>query len=445
MRIVQTWINRIIQPSTSILDNREFRRVRLLIAMTLALIALTLIGVLFTGRYVVNAFLVIAAAIMFFSYGLNKTRFYKAGAYFLTFGLAFPSFALILIESDPPSEVRILSAAVWIPASLVIAALWLSWKETLLITAILIALLQSLGLSIEWATSVGSSSYNGISALLFVVGLVMALSSYLVERDQKQITHQNSMLENQTEQLILARDQALEANHFKSELLSKVSHELRTPLGAILGYSQLMSEEVLGPVSDQQTEKLSEIVDSVNYLTALVDELLDQGQLAAGKLVTRTEPFAPRQVLEQVSGKMRVLARDKDLALTIDIDADVPATLCGDPIQVQQILVNLIGNSIKFTEHGGVNVHVDTVNNTHWVLRVSDTGSGIPKAFQARIFDPFEQVDGSVTRTHSGTGLGLAIVKQLTTLMGGQVSLDSEVGQGSTFTVQLPIIKAQDE
>ncbi len=242
-----------------------------------------------------------------------------------------------------------------------------------------------------------------------------------------------------------ARDQALEASRLKTELLAKVSHELRTPLGAILGYSQMLTEEFFGPLSDEQTEKISDVIDSAHYLTKLVNELLDQSQLQAGKLTLSHEPFSPRHVVEQMQAKMQIFARNKGLNLATNVATDVPATLSGDPIRVQQILVNLVSNAIKFTQQGEVQVHIRTTDATHWVLQVTDTGPGIPEEFHAHIFDPFGQVDGSVTRAHDGTGLGLSIVKQLATLMRGQVSLDSEVGQGSTFTVLLPLNLIQDQ
>ena len=239
--------------------------------------------------------------------------------------------------------------------------------------------------------------------------------------------------------LARARDDALATSRLKSELLSKVSHELRTPLGGILGFSQILKEGLQGPLSAQQTETISQVIDSTLYLTRLVDELLDQAQLEAGKLLLTIKPFAPQDILNQVQTKMCVLAQDKGLSLATDIAADVPDIISNDPIRVQQILVNLVGNAIKFTQTGTVQVRFYRPDTTYWAMEVSDTGIGIPPNAQAHIFEPFGQVDGSMTREYVGTGLGLSIVKQLTTLMGGKVTIQSNVGQGSTFTVLLPL------
>lgn len=239
--------------------------------------------------------------------------------------------------------------------------------------------------------------------------------------------------------LALARDQALAASRLKTELLAKVSHELRTPLGAILGFAEIIAVGLYGPLSDQQHKIMTRIIENTHDLTGLVNELLDQAQLDAGKLKLNLGVFAPAEVVEQTLSKMNVLAQTKGLSLTADIAADVPATLWGDPARLQQILVNLVGNAIKFTQKGAVRVYVYRPDAAHWVLQVSDTGSGIPLEAQGYIFEPFRQVDGSMTRQHGGAGLGLSIVKQLTELMNGQITLESEEGQGSIFTIQLPL------
>jgi PAS domain S-box-containing protein len=239
--------------------------------------------------------------------------------------------------------------------------------------------------------------------------------------------------------LALARDQALEASHLKSQLLAKVSHELRTPLGAILGYTELLQDGTFGPLSEQQQGITAEVIDSTQYLTDLVSELLDQAQFETGQVTLKVSQFAPQELMHQVEAKMGVLARAKELTLTFDIVSDIPPILSGDQQRLQQILVNLVSNAIKFTNKGAVQVRLYCSNPKYWAMEVSDTGSGIPFEAQAYIFEPFRQVDNSMTRENTGTGLGLSIVKQLATLMGGEITLESEVGRGSTFTVQLPL------
>jgi signal transduction histidine kinase len=245
--------------------------------------------------------------------------------------------------------------------------------------------------------------------------------------------------------LALARDEALAASRLKTELLAKVSHELRTPLGAILGFAELLQLTVYGPLSEKQHETLGKIIESTNDLTNLVNQLLDQAQLHAGKLKLNLSTFAPAELVDRTLSKMNVLAQAKGLTLTANITTDMPATLFSDPVYVQQILVNLVSNAIKFTHKGTIQVDLYRPDDAHWALQVSDTGPGVPIEAQAYIFEPFRQVDGSITREQGGAGLGLSIVKQLTELLDGQVTLVSEVGRGSTFIVQLPLTLVQEE
>jgi two-component system sensor histidine kinase BarA len=236
-----------------------------------------------------------------------------------------------------------------------------------------------------------------------------------------------------------ARDQALEASRLKTELLAKVSHELRTPLGAILGYTELLKEGLYGRLSDQQEEVSAEIIKSTHYLTGLVNELLDQAQLETGRLRLQLEPFPVREMVSQVESKMKVLAHAKGLSLQTNVAADVPDMIIGDSNRLKQILVNLISNAIKFSHNGAVDVTIYCPEPARWAMQVVDTGIGMPDDAQDYIFDPFRQVDGSLTRKYTGAGLGLSIVKQLTLLMGGQITFKSQIGQGTTFTVQFPL------
>ncbi len=239
--------------------------------------------------------------------------------------------------------------------------------------------------------------------------------------------------------LAQARDEAIEANQFKTQLLAKVSHELRTPLGAILGYTEVVHDEMFEPITPRQATYLSRVLESTHYLTQLVSELLDQARLDAGQLVLETTPFSPRDLLNEIVIKLQGTAEAKALKLQTVIGPELPQTLVGDPKRLQQILMNLTSNAIKFTEMGGVQVQMDVSDKNCWAIEVSDTGIGIPSKAQALIFEPFHQVDDSPTRTQGGTGLGLSIVKNIVTLMDGEIKLKSAMGEGSTFTVTLPM------
>ncbi|MEM7031269.1 MAG: ATP-binding protein [Chloroflexota bacterium] len=287
----------------------------------------------------------------------------------------------------------------------------------------------------------------GASFIILYVSLVS-----IVWRGWKTITQQHDQLQVEIAErkyaeanMAKARDQALEASRLKTQLLAKVSHELRTPLSAILGYAEMLEADIYGSLSNQQKEPVATVIDSANYLTGLVNDLLTQAQLDADKMTLQINPFAPVSVVDDVYAKMNILAQAKGLALYIDIAPDLPATLTGDSTHLEQILINLVGNAIKFTKQGEVWIRLYCLDTMWWCLQVSDTGLGIPVEAQTDIYEPFGQVDGSVTRIHRGSGLGLSIVKQLTTLMEGQITLESKVGMGSTFTVQLPLISNQEK
>jgi signal transduction histidine kinase len=239
--------------------------------------------------------------------------------------------------------------------------------------------------------------------------------------------------------LVVARDRALEASRLKSQLLANVSHELRTPLGAILGFAEMLKGGYYGPVSEKQGDTITKIIETNQDLTQLVGELLDQAQLEAGKLKLQAVLFQPKDMVEGVENRLQVLARENGLTLTCEIDPALPPKLVGDPARLQQILLNLGGNAIKFTPSGTVSISLYPENEYEWAMAVKDEGIGIPQKAQAYIFEPFRQVDGSITRIHEGSGLGLSIVKQLTTQMKGRIQLESEQGKGSLFTVYLPL------
>jgi signal transduction histidine kinase len=181
-------------------------------------------------------------------------------------------------------------------------------------------------------------------------------------------------------------------------------------------------------------------------LLNFVNNLLGQAQIESGKVILNVRPFAPDDLLKVISSTTKVVAQSKGLKLIGQVAPDVPATLSGDLYWLRQIVVNLVGNAVKFTDQGTVKMRVYQVDENYWAIQVSDTGCGIPVEAQSYIFDPFRQADEIATSAYqTGSGLGLSIVKQLTALMGGQVTLISEVGRGSTFTVLLPLAPMQEE
>jgi PAS domain S-box-containing protein len=229
--------------------------------------------------------------------------------------------------------------------------------------------------------------------------------------------------------------QEAEVDRMKSTFLSIASHDLRSPLSAILGLTELIREEVFTS-SEEQRYAIDRIYANTEYMLSLANSLLGQAQIEAGILQLRLAPLSPSDLVEEVTTAMGVLAQDRGLELTGHVGDDLPPSVIGDREKLSQVLFNLVGNAIKFTEEGSVQVRAFAADEAHWALAVSDTGRGIPEDAQDVIFEPFRQVEGT---SAAGVGLGLTIVKQLVDLMDGEIHLESAVGKGSTFTVVLPI------
>jgi PAS domain S-box-containing protein len=241
--------------------------------------------------------------------------------------------------------------------------------------------------------------------------------------------------------LSAALEQAQEANRLKSQLLARVSHELRTPLGGILGFAELLQLNTFGDLNDKQKEATDEIIGSANELTGIIEQLISQAQLEAESLTLQNSWFAIKNILRRVDERFSAAANAKGLRFHIDLAPDFPEPIYGDERRVEQILSNLVGNAVKFTEQGQVDVRVCRVETGMWLMEVADTGPGITHEAQAYIFEPFRQVSNAITRDNRGTGLGLSITRQLVNLMKGEIRLESEPVQGSTFTVLLPLVE----
>jgi GAF domain-containing protein len=231
--------------------------------------------------------------------------------------------------------------------------------------------------------------------------------------------------------------QLAEASQHKSQFLANMSHELRTPLNAILGYTELIADGVYGVPPDKIQAVLKRVESNGKHLLGLINAVLDLSKIEAGQLVLDLTDYSLNDVVQTVCAAVEALAADKKLALKAELSNDLPPAR-GDERRLTQVLLNLMGNAIKFTDAGEVSVKVKAENGL-FNVSVRDTGPGISAADQAKLFQEFQQADNSLTRKKGGTGLGLAISKRIVEMHGGKIWLESQVGQGSTFFVTLPV------
>jgi signal transduction histidine kinase len=302
------------------------------------------------------------------------------------------------------------------------------------------------------------NSTPGIPTMLgfFTFALVAWLSARSLESALHELRAINEELDQRVEQrteelrdanrqLAQANEHLRELDRLKSHFVSMVSHELRTPLTSIQGYAEMLQAEIYGAVSEKQEQALDRVLINTRQLIAIVNDLLNQARIEAGLLALHPTPFSPEDLVANLHSTMQPLTEAEGLQLTAHVADNVPSALIGDSQRLQQILVNLVNNAIKFTSEGSIDVRIYRSNEQYWAMEVADTGAGIPEDAIEYIFEPFRQVDGSATRRHKGVGLGLSIVKQLVELMNGNIRVESEIGKGSTFIIQLPLHVSKKE
>ena len=360
-----------------------------------------------------------------------------------------------------------IAGGTWLAITLI--SIWFSANnpsdspKAFLIPAILIALVLIL-----WFVS--SSSLRVVIVLLLSIALAylyLGLMQANIESDKSGLQEVQDTNQRERTRIVneLARTQKelesirlnfQEANQYRTQFLTNMSHELRTPLNSIIGYAELLRDEVYGQLNEKQADRIERIHRNGNHLLELVTDILDLNELDKGKLYLSVEAFQLQSLLEAVIEGHADTCKEKGLECGIEITSELPFVF-GDREQLKRLFDNLLDNAIKFTDHGGITVNVTGVHvlggqtkdfvlptigwlpDGDWVvIKVKDTGIGILPEDQARIFDVFTQVDDSRTRTHGGTGIGLTIVKRLAELHGGTVWVKSRAGEGSEFFVALP-------
>ena len=232
-----------------------------------------------------------------------------------------------------------------------------------------------------------------------------------------------------------------EASQHKSQFLANMSHELRTPLNAILGYTELMADGAYGEPSEKMMGILKRLEANGKHLLGLINDVLDLSKIEAGQLVLELSDYTVQDIAQTVRSTLEPLAADKKLAFKVEVVPDLPPGR-GDGRRLTQVLINLVGNAIKFTDAGEVAIKAEA-NNGAFHVSVRDTGPGISAADQSKLFQEFQQADNAITKKKGGTGLGLAISKRIIEMHGGKIWVESQFGQGSTFAFSLPIIVEQ--
>ena len=304
--------------------------------------------------------------------------------------------------------------------------------------------------AVHWIASTGQYEFDEDGHPVRMRGTVREITKRKRAEEELQAIRDSleQRVRDRTAELAVAKERAESADRLKSAFLATMSHELRTPLNSIIGFTGIMLQGLAGPLNEEQTKQLGMVQKSARHLLALINDVLDISKIEAGQVEIRLEPFDLRASLDRVVDLVRPLAQKKGLALRLSLTPG-NGLVVSDRRRVEQVLLNLLNNAVKFTEQGEVALIANFVPELQFAqvptprsgisIQVADTGIGIKPEDLSKLFLPFRQVDTGLTRQHEGTGLGLAICRRLVELLGGEIAVQTTWGQGSTFTVVLPV------